>query len=83
LNFDLCDLEHSVKKKPWVLRHVSLLDVPMVKFGADPSITSGVIALFVCLVLAPWWASQESDPAKIYFPKGVDLWVHVYKVSGQ
>jgi hypothetical protein len=27
----------------------------------DPAISSGVIALFVFLVLAPWWPSQESD----------------------
>jgi hypothetical protein len=30
-----------------------------------------VIALFVFLVLAPWWPSQESDRAKIDFPKGI------------
>jgi hypothetical protein len=37
----------------------------------------------VFLVLAPWWPSQESDQAKINFPNGIDLGVHVYKVSGQ
>jgi hypothetical protein len=29
------------------------------------------------LILAPWWPSQESDLTKIYFPKGVDLGVHM------
>jgi hypothetical protein len=28
------------------------------------------------LVLTPWWPSQESDWAKIHFPKGVGLGVH-------
>jgi hypothetical protein len=54
MNFELCDFEMLVKSKTWVC-HVSLLDVPMIKkFGADPVISSGTIALFVFSVLAPW-----------------------------
>jgi hypothetical protein len=43
--------------------------IPEVKSKSYP-------ALFVFLALAPWWPSQESDQAKINFPKGVDLGVH-------
>jgi hypothetical protein len=38
---------------------------------------------FCVFDFGPWWPTQESDRAKINFPKGVDPGVHVYKVSGQ
>jgi hypothetical protein len=36
-------------------------------FGDDPAISSGVTALFVFLVLAPWWPSEESDWTEIWY----------------
>jgi hypothetical protein len=53
------------------------------KFGDDPAISSGVIALFVFSVLAPWWPSQESDRTENWSVQSFHLGVHMYKVSGQ
>jgi hypothetical protein len=55
---NLCDLQKYVKSKTRVLYHVSLVD--------DPVMRLGVTALFVFLVLAPWWPSQESDWTEIW-----------------
>jgi hypothetical protein len=52
-------------------------------FGDDPAIGSGVIALYVFSVLAPWWPSQESDWTEIWFVQSFHLGVHMYNVSGQ
>jgi hypothetical protein len=38
----------------------------MMEFRDDPAISSGVIALFVFLALAPWWPSQESYRTEIW-----------------
>jgi hypothetical protein len=32
----------------------------------EPAISSGVIALFVFLILAPWWPSQEPYQTEIW-----------------
>jgi hypothetical protein len=49
----------------------------------DPAISSGVIALFVFSVLAPWWPNQDSDWTEIWSASYSYLVVHKYKVSGQ
>jgi hypothetical protein len=47
-------------------------------------ICSGVIALFVFSVVAPWRQSQESDRiGPDWSGRSCDLEVHMYKVSGQ
>jgi hypothetical protein len=56
--FGLYDLEKFVNSKTWVSCHPYLLDERIIKID-DPAISSGVIALFVFTVLAPWWSSQE------------------------
>jgi hypothetical protein len=44
----------------------------------DPAISSGVMALFVFSVLAPWWPSQESDWTKIWYVSCSYLVVRMY-----
>jgi hypothetical protein len=46
-------------------------------FGDDPAISSGVIALFVFSVLAPWWPNQESDWTEIWSVSYSYLAVHM------
>jgi hypothetical protein len=82
-NFDLQDLQKYVKSKTRVLCHASLLDVPMIKMWRYPAISSGVIALFVFSVLAPWWPNQELDWTEIWSVSYSYLVVHMYKVLGQ
>jgi hypothetical protein len=41
------------------------------KFGDDPAISSGVIALFVFSVLGPWWPNEESDWTELLLPSGI------------
>jgi hypothetical protein len=48
------------------------------KFGDDPAISSGEIALFVFLVLAPWRPNQESDRTENLLLSTHDLEEHVY-----
>jgi hypothetical protein len=60
----------------WTLPH------PESAHEDDPAMSSGVIALFVFSVLAPWWPSQESETA-IWSVSYSYLVVRMYKVSGQ
>jgi hypothetical protein len=55
----------------------------MINFGDDPAISSGVKALFVFLVLVPWWPNQESDWTEIWHASYSYPVVHMYKVWGQ
>jgi hypothetical protein len=49
------------------------------KFEDDPAIHSGVIALFVFLVLAPWWPSQESNWTEIWSVSSSYLVVQIFR----
>jgi hypothetical protein len=69
--------------KTLVLSHISLLDVPMIKFGDVPAISAGVLALFAFSVLAPWWPNQESEQTEIWSVQSFHLGAHMYNVSGQ
>jgi hypothetical protein len=65
----------------WTLISV-ILKSRSLDHGEDPAIiSSGVIALFVFLVLALWWPSQESHRTKMWSVQSSDLGVHMYKVS--